>query len=111
MYFVESKAEGKTVAWAAIGLTLILNTLTVGYTYGVLSTRVSVSEQQLSEVRGSLREITQLTRDVDIVKTRVDTIIPSIQRLERAVLERGRHSGYDDALPPLTRSPQSRSTQ
>lgn len=90
----------KTIAWITFGVTLAINTLTVGYTFGVITTRVNIAEQQITEIRGNLRDIGLLAKDIAVVKNQVDSVVNSVQRLERMVLEPSNRRGSGSFSPP-----------
>lgn len=76
---------GTMVAWIALGIAVIGNVLSLGYTYGAVSVRLTHVETATLELRAETKAMSALREDIAVAKTHLTNINSTLERLERSL--------------------------
>jgi hypothetical protein len=72
---------GQLMAVIGLGITLLLNAVTVGYVYGGVSTRLQEAESKLSKFERKVDDMASLATDMAVVKTQLGAINTTLTTL------------------------------
>ncbi len=75
-----------TVDWRwffGMAVSLLMSAGSLGYSSGVLSTRVNALETSVVELKGDSKLMVSLVGDVRVIAKSVEQVVKSVERLER----------------------------
>lgn len=81
--------NSRLIAYASLGITVLLNIGSVGYIYGNTSTRLSIVETRIEKFEEKLDAMQAVRIEMAGMKEQLSSINAVLQRLEKQVTSRG----------------------
>ncbi len=77
------------VSWLGVGITVLINVVTVAYLVGSNSTKLKYLETHISKQEDELKELRLLHAEIGVLKNKLDNLHDCLKFIQRALSHKG----------------------